>query len=101
MKSTERMANLIIPSYHAIKTGHGFKTKAELATMIEEQTGIEKLAQATEALIEFAEWAEANFDEDVTPINYADVRPSLDRGIVLIAQAHAAVRYYRGDDDAD
>ena len=87
MKSTERMANLISPLTEHINTSHGIKTQPQLALMIEEQTGIETLAEATEALIELAE--------------YYIKRASSYRGLTneTLANAHAAVQYYRGDTD--
>ena len=80
MKSTERMANLINPTIPSVVTGHGIKSKAELALTIEEETGIEKLAKATEVLI--------------------DVLMQIKGGdgyVHAITNAHAAEQYYRGE----
>lgn len=93
MKSTEHMAQLIKVGHGTedglVKTLHGLKTPAELATMIEEQTGIEKLAKATEVLIGMLRFAREAMS-DTEPANQISV---------AITNAHAAVQYYRGDTD--
>lgn len=86
MKSTERMAKLFIQRHGEVLTHHGPKTRDQLALMIEEVTGIEKLAQSIDTLIRVLNSVE-------------DAKGYAPEVIFAIAKARAAVQHYRGDDD--